>query len=433
VALDQLVEDYGDSLNLIRYYMTGEYDPLYSYNPDEMEARGAYYDYYYTPHLFIDGDLDAGYYPGDWEGYFIERFGTYSPLSMAFSGNYDASNRSVKLIISITAEGSITDGDLRFQSILTESGIHWSAPNGIDTHNQVMRDMIPNPNGEAMEVEQGGTVYFERNFILDNELKYSNCDLVAFVQSYASKSVYQSARVSLSSLPSVPPATVEAIPNNTPIITPAGSSFTFTGKLINNSDQAQDMDVWIMLDVPGYGSYGPIQNYNDIQINPYDTLIAAGIEQSIPIYAPLGLYNYISYCGDYPNTAIDSSMFTFKVISPSSDRADGWNTVGGFDYLKNPNTETKSQAAISNVVGVHNYPNPFNARTSINFTLNKAENIEIEIFNLRGEKLETLYSGWIQSGKQQVSWDASDYPSGIYFYKIRGDDFSIAKRVSLVK
>ncbi len=71
-----------------------------------------------------------------------------------------------------------------------------------------------------------------------------------------------------------------------------------------------------------------------------------------------------------------------------------------------------------------NYPNPFNPFTNIRFYLSGQQQVKIEIFNLSGQKVRTLWSGVLNRGLHQIAWDARDdagqlQSSGIYFYHIK--------------
>ena len=61
------------------------------------------------------------------------------------------------------------------------------------------------------------------------------------------------------------------------------------------------------------------------------------------------------------------------------------------------------------------YPNPFNPITQIGFKIPSESHVEISIFDLRGQKIETLVNEFIQPGEYTVSWDASHVASGVYF------------------
>ena len=67
---------------------------------------------------------------------------------------------------------------------------------------------------------------------------------------------------------------------------------------------------------------------------------------------------------------------------------------------------------------MQNYPNPFNATTVIRYTLPEAVDVRIEIYNILGQRVEILFAGFQQAGEHAVVWDASDYPSGVYFARL---------------
>jgi hypothetical protein len=81
----------------------------------------------------------------------------------------------------------------------------------------------------------------------------------------------------------------------------------------------------------------------------------------------------------------------------------------------------------------HNYPNPFNARTIINYSLPEETDITIAIYNLLGQKVATLFDGAQQPGEHNLTWDASAFPSGLYFARIQSGDRSENIKMVLLK
>lgn len=80
-----------------------------------------------------------------------------------------------------------------------------------------------------------------------------------------------------------------------------------------------------------------------------------------------------------------------------------------------------------------NYPNPFNPETNIKFDIPKAGNISLTIFNMLGEEVANLYSGFVGVGRFETSWNASALSSGVYFYKLESDNFVSIKKLVLLK
>ncbi|MBD3233664.1 MAG: S8 family serine peptidase [candidate division Zixibacteria bacterium] len=111
-----------------------------------------------------------------------------------------------------------------------------------------------------------------------------------------------------------PDLDITMTPDNPPIEIDPPGSFTFDGVLENTTDQYQTTDVWIMIDVPGYGMFGPVLRYNNLTLAPNQTLNVYNVNQNVPAYAPAGMYEYISYCGDYPSDIVDQSSFEFRVL-----------------------------------------------------------------------------------------------------------------------
>jgi hypothetical protein len=68
-----------------------------------------------------------------------------------------------------------------------------------------------------------------------------------------------------------------------------------------------------------------------------------------------------------------------------------------------------------------NYPNPFNPVTTISFSLDKAADVKLNVFNTVGQKVETLVSGTKRAGVHKVAWHAESMVSGVYFYRLEVD------------
>jgi hypothetical protein len=90
-----------------------------------------------------------------------------------------------------------------------------------------------------------------------------------------------------------------------------------------------------------------------------------------------------------------------------------------------------------------NYPNPFNPKTTIPIYVYKSTHITLRIYNSTGKLMETLldeqknilyYDNIIEYGfPYRIEWDATNYPSGVYYYEVIGDDFKESRKMMLVK
>jgi hypothetical protein len=80
-----------------------------------------------------------------------------------------------------------------------------------------------------------------------------------------------------------------------------------------------------------------------------------------------------------------------------------------------------------------NYPNPFNPSTTISFALPRETNMSLKVYNLLGQEVATLVSGVQKPGEHEVHWNASGFPSGIYFYKLEAGEFVQSRKLVLLK
>ena len=87
----------------------------------------------------------------------------------------------------------------------------------------------------------------------------------------------------------------------------------------------------------------------------------------------------------------------------------------------------------TNVQLMQNYPNPFNPETVIRYSIPKAEEVSLVVYNLIGEKVAQLIEEQKPAGNYTVEWNASDFASGIYFYRLQAGDFVQTRKMVLLK
>ncbi|MBP7461731.1 MAG: T9SS type A sorting domain-containing protein, partial [Candidatus Delongbacteria bacterium] len=80
-----------------------------------------------------------------------------------------------------------------------------------------------------------------------------------------------------------------------------------------------------------------------------------------------------------------------------------------------------------------NYPNPFNPSTTIRFSLPKADQVKLVIYDALGRKVETLRDEMMEAGQHEIVFTADNYPSGIYFYTLQAGSKTESKKMLLLK
>ncbi|PJA27048.1 MAG: hypothetical protein CO189_08110 [candidate division Zixibacteria bacterium CG_4_9_14_3_um_filter_46_8] len=226
-----------------------------------------------------------------------------------------------------------------------------------------------------------------------------------------------------------PDIQVNFTPINPPISVPHGGSFNFNADVTNNGNSGVSLDCWIGLKLPNLTLFGPLAVYNNIFFAANQTLVFNNLTQFIPTYAPVGNYLYIGYIGDYPTIKYDSTYFDFTVTAASANtQRNGWILKGWLGMEPESNNSIPSATTL-----VGNYPNPFNARTSIYYDLSEAGEVSLAIYNLKGQLVETLINSHQDAGQYHIDWDANRYSSGIYYYQLSVGEGTITKRMTLLK
>lgn len=151
----------------------------------------------------------------------------------------------------------------------------------------------------------------------------------------------------------------------------------------------------------------------------------------------------------------DSVIFTFTYIAPDTDGVydtiyangnaadnDGEPFLDKWNYAENKIVHITT-TSIGNNNGIagdfnleQNYPNPFNPATNISFSLLRASNVSLSVYDLNGREVANLINNeYRANGNYSVSFDAANYrlSSGVFFYKLSADGFSQIKKMVLVK
>ena len=119
----------------------------------------------------------------------------------------------------------------------------------------------------------------------------------------------------------------------------------------------------------------------------------------------------------------DGGVFVFSV--------DGENFVE--IELEPVGSENENVELINLTRLIGNYPNPFNPVTQISFNLKNSGKVLLEIFNIKGQKVDLLIDDFLESGVHTITWEANNMSSGVYFYRLKTDDLNEVKKMVLQK
>lgn len=144
--------------------------------------------------------------------------------------------------------------------------------------------------------------------------------------------------------------------------------------------------------------------------------------------------------GDWP-TEPDGDGPTLELKDPELDNSlasswgasNGFGTPGAQNSLIVSNEETPDEDIPTSLSLSQNYPNPFNPSTSIEYFVENSGDVNLEVFDVLGQKVSTLVNQKQTTGIYNVSFDASNLPSGIYMYRLRSNGITLTKRMTLIK
>jgi Secretion system C-terminal sorting domain len=80
-----------------------------------------------------------------------------------------------------------------------------------------------------------------------------------------------------------------------------------------------------------------------------------------------------------------------------------------------------------------NWPNPFNPSTNIKYSVPQLLNVQIKVYDVLGNEIETLLNEEKPIGNYEITWYAENLPSGVYFFRMQAGLFTETKKMMLMK
>jgi spore coat protein H len=185
---------------------------------------------------------------------------------------------------------------------------------------------------------------------------------------------------------------------------------------------------------------GSSNTWNDISISEKITIRDLAIIDTVTLYAA-GDNGTIYFTTDngtqwYKQYTADSHDLYGMFFT---DRSHGFAVGNGGTILTttDPGTVTDVHQTESNFPAafslLQNYPNPFNPSTHFQFAIANVQLVTLRIYDILGREVVTLLNEMKQPGMYKVNWDASEFSSGVYFYRLQAGTFVETKKLMLLK
>lgn len=356
-------------------------------------------------------------------GFFLFQQGTYAP---------DSDHRWMGSI-AMNKNGSILAG-YSVSSSSTFPSIRYSGRNVGDPLDQFT---IPEDTIMAGQGSQAGTAKWGEytSMVVDP----SDDETFWYTNVYYETTSDSMWSTRIAALQAPPTLSLTATPDDPPVIIPvSGGAFDFTITVTNNSTAPRAFELWTHAEKAG-ASTDPIFGPATVNLVAGETKVF-NLTQTVPPLDPSS-WTYVVSAGTFPGNVIASDSFPFEisVIAAKSGatvakQAEDWDV-----FVKGAAPEETAEATVPESVRLQeNFPNPFNPTTTIRYTLMKASQVTLKIYNTLGQEVKTLVDGVQSAGLQTVRWDATNnagqsVAGGHYIYRLETGNVVITKTMTLMK
>jgi len=204
-----------------------------------------------------------------------------------------------------------------------------------------------------------------------------------------------------------------------------GGEFDYTMHLNNIDSQIEEVEVWSDITLPDGSTFGPVFGPTTVAIDSGITMSRTRA-QTIPQTAPEGLYAFNIYAQAGGITVDDNFPFVKNRIAGDvyivSWKNKGEESDGG--------TFVEKSEPPSNF-GLNTFPNPFNQRVALDFALPAAAPVKLTVYDIQGREVANLVDGYQTAGNHEITFDAKDLVSGVYFVRLtmNGGQSTVRKMV----
>jgi hypothetical protein len=144
-------------------------------------------------------------------------------------------------------------------------------------------------------------------------------------------------------------------------------------------------------------------------------------------YKPLSVFAGLDPKGDW-------ILNIYDAVENNEGLLNAWGLILYYEEASvNTNPEPTKQKAYGGAELYQKYPNPFHGQTYISSYLQENLDVEITVYDFLGKKVAALFKASQDPGNHQISWEASQYRSGIYILQLKAGSQYLYKKMILMK
>ena len=205
-------------------------------------------------------------------------------------------------------------------------------------------------------------------------------------------------------------------------------------------------------DIAEYNEFNPA-NWNKVTNNSTNMIVMAKTNKNYSKNHSIGVFDEAGNCRSIGKKEDGFCYFTvlgdaenelhFKLYDADSRKSyasEKTFTYKANEIIGNPKNPLPisfenytASSPETTVATLSNHPNPFNPSTDISYSLPATTDVKLSVFNLKGQLVETLVNENQKAGNYSINWDATDYGSGVYFYRLDYGSKSIVKKCIMLK
>ncbi|MFH1937536.1 MAG: Omp28-related outer membrane protein, partial [Bacteroidota bacterium] len=356
-----------------------------------------------------------------WTSHANTIMGEPSPMNVGMATAYDPATQILTVVVDIYYTEDFT-GDHNLMVTLAENNLvsHQSGGTYPYVHKHTFREAFVGQWGDPIVTDATAGTFYTRIFTYDyfgTDYVMENCELMAYVIDNASTEVITGIGCAAGDTTYITPdvnLTADTLFFVDPQQCLDGQVVTIT----NNSTLDLDL-LYVQQESSGTSPF--IWMVDPWPFTGFPHTLAPGESVDLNVVIPLTTDGLIEFL--YDDLMVVSEIDTHYVTIAVNE--------GLYSGIGDPANTGKSTLSM-------NYPNPFRASTTIEYSIPRPATVLIEVFNANGRKLKTLVDAPHASGNFKATWNGTDetgqqLPCGIYLYRMKTADATLTRRCVLLR